>query len=66
MNNFSLLKRQNSKREKIVNGSYFLTLSVPKFRLHLSSALFFFLNKLSLGKTFICKVDRLNVKQRRS
>ena len=27
---------------------------------------FFYLNKLSFGKTFICKVERLNVKQRRS
>ena len=27
---------------------------------------FYCFNKLSLGKTFICKVDRLNVKQRRS
>ena len=26
----------------------------------------FYLNKLSFGKTFICKVERLNVKQRRS
>ena len=28
--------------------------------------LLFFLNKLSLGKKFICKVERLNVKQHRS
>ena len=27
---------------------------------------FFYFNKLSFGKTFICKVKRLNVKQRRS
>ena len=27
---------------------------------------FFYCNKLSFGKTFICKVERLNVKQRRS
>ena len=27
---------------------------------------FFYSNKPSLGKTFICKVERLNVKQRRS
>ena len=27
---------------------------------------FFLLNKLSLGKKFICKVERLNVKQHRS
>ena len=40
-----------------------LTFSVP-FRRHLSSALCF--NKLSLGKKFICKVERLNVKQRKS
>ena len=26
----------------------------------------FYFNKLSFGKTFICKVERLNVKQRRS
>ena len=46
-----------------------LTLSVPNFRQHLSSAFFFFIfyfNKLSFGKTFICKVERQNVKQRRS
>ena len=36
---------------------------MPNFRRHLSSAFYF--NK-SLGKTFICKVVRLNVKQRRS
>ena len=40
-----------------------LTLSAPNFRRHLSSALFF--NKLLIGKKFICKVERLNVKQRR-
>ena len=52
---------------------FILTLSAPNFRRHLSSAfffffllLFFYFNKLSLGKTFICKVERLNVKQRRS
>ena len=27
---------------------------------------FFYFNKLSFGKTYICKVERLNVKQRRS
>ena len=48
-----------------------LTVSVPNFRRHLSSAFFFFFFvfnfvKLSPGKTFICKVERLNVKQRRS
>ena len=42
-----------------------LTLLAPNFRRHLSSAFFYF-NKLSFGKTFICKVKRLNVKQRRS
>ena len=42
-----------------------LTLSVPNFRRHLSSAFFYF-NKLLLEKTFICKVERLNVKQSRS
>ena len=41
-----------------------LTLSVPNFRRHLSSAFYF--NKPSLGKTFICIVERLNVKQLRS
>ena len=41
-----------------------LTLSVPNFRRHLLSAFYF--NKLSLGKKYICKVDRLNIKQRRS
>ena len=39
--------------------SQFLTLSVPNFRLHLSSALFF---SYSTGKKLICKVERLNVK----
>ena len=39
----------------------FLTLSAPTFRLPLSSALF--LNKLSIGKKLICKVERLNVKR---
>ena len=46
-----------------------LTLSAPKFQTTLSSALFsvvVFLNKLSVGKKFICKVVRLNAKQRRS
>ena len=33
---------------------------MPNFRRQLSSA--FFLNKLSLGKKFICKAERLNVK----
>ena len=42
-----------------------LTLSVPNFRRHLSSAFLFF-NKLSLEKNFIRKVERLDVKQRRS
>ena len=41
-----------------------LTLSLPNFRRHLSSAFNF--NKLSLGKKLICKDERLNVKQRRS
>ena len=54
-----------------------LTLSRPNFRRHLSSVFFFFFfffcfffvlfcfcfNKLLLGKKFICKVERLNVKQ---
>ena len=42
-----------------------LTLSQPNIRRTLSSAFFFFFyfNKLSFGKTFICKVERLNVKQ---
>ena len=34
----------------------YLTLSLPNFRRHLSSA--FVLNKLSIGKKFICKVDQ--------
>ena len=46
---------------KLLGG---LTLSAPNFRRHLSSAFYF--NKLSFGKTFICKVERLNVKQHRS
>ena len=41
-----------------------LPLSAPNFRRHLSSALFF--DKLSVGNKCICKVERLNVKQRRS
>ena len=41
-----------------------LTLSLPNFRRHLSSAFNF--NKLSLRKKFISKVEHLNVKQRRS
>ena len=41
-----------------------IILSLPNFRRHLSSA--FFLNKLMLGKKFIRKAERLNVKQRRS
>ena len=48
-----------------------LTLAVPNFRRYLSSAMFFFLcclflNKLSIGKKFICNVERLIFKQRRS
>ena len=43
----------------------YLTLSVSNFGRHLSSAFFYF-NKLSFGKTFICKVERMNVKQHRS
>ena len=39
--------------------------SVPNFKRHLSSVFFLF-QKLSFGKTFICKIERLNVKQRRS
>ena len=37
--------------------------SQSNFRRHLSSALCF--NKLSIGNKFICKVERLNVKQHR-
>ena len=47
-----------------INGTRtcsFLTLSVPNFRRHLSTA--FFLSKLSRGKKFICKAERLNPKQ---
>ena len=46
--------------------SVLLTLSASNFRRHLSSVLFFYFNKLSFGKTLICKVERLNVKQCRS
>ena len=46
--------------------SYPLTLSVPNFQQHLSSAFFFYFNKISFWKTVICKVERLNVKQCRS
>ena len=38
---------------------------MPNFRRHLSSAFLHF-NKLSSGKAFICKFERLNVKQSRS
>ena len=51
--------------EALYGPARHLTLSVPNFRQHLSSALFFF-NKLSIGKKFMCKVEKLNVKQRRS
>ena len=43
-----------------------LTISVPNLRLHLLSTLLFLFYKLSVGKKFICKVEILNVKQRRS
>ena len=43
----------------------FLTLSVPNFRWHLSYVFFYF-NKLPLRKAIICKVERLNIKQRKS
>ena len=51
-----------------------LILSAPNLRLHLSTAIFFlsffffffFFDKLSVGKKFIRKVERLNIKQRRS
>ena len=36
-----------------------------KFQTTLICRLLFYFNKLSLGKTFICEVQRLNVKQRR-
>ena len=55
--------KQYLRRQQQDHTRYFLTLSVPNFRRHLSA--FFYFNKLSLGKTFICKVERLNVKQRR-
>ena len=41
-----------------------LTLSAPIFRQRLSSALLFY--KLSTGNKFICKVEKLSVKQHRS
>ena len=41
----------------------FLTLSLPNFRRHLSSDSF--IDKLSRDKKFICKDERLNIKQRR-
>ena len=44
---------------------YGLTLSVPNFRRQIVVCFFYFY-KLSLGKTFICTLDRLNVKQHRS
>ena len=48
---------------ELINIHLRLTTLKLNFRRHLSSAFYF--NK-SLGKTFICKVVRLNVKQRRS
>ena len=39
---------------------------MPNFRRHRRLLFFFFFNKLSLEKQFIRKVERLNVKQRRS
>ena len=51
-------------KQFILNIPRTLTLLVPNFRRHLSSLFFF--NKLSLEKKFIFKVERLNVKQRRS
>ena len=53
-------------------GSMIFVLLAPKLRLLLSSVFFFFFfffDKLSIGKKYgiaICKVERLNVKQRRS
>ena len=38
---------------------------MPNFRRNLSSAFLYF-DKLLFGKTFMCKVERLNFKQRRS
>ena len=58
---FSLFSSLQIRYAKVL-----LTLSAPNFRRHLSSAFFFNFNKLSLGKTFIYKVDRLDVKQQRS
>ena len=43
-------------------GAKFLTTVVVCFY----SYYYYYFNKLSFGKTFICKVERLNVKQRRS
>ena len=43
-----------------------LTLSVPNFRLYLSSALFFFCFKQTIDWKEVYKVERLHVKQRRS
>ena len=47
--------------------SPYLTLSVPNFGQHLLSACFFFFlfffKKLLIGKKFICKVEKLNIKQ---
>ena len=48
-------------------GILILTLSVPNFRRDLLSASFFFLtNYHFIYKVEICKVEILNVKQRRS
>ena len=56
------------KKDNIIIMRLSVTLSVPNFRrqCHLFVCFFFYFNKLSLGKTFIRKVDRLTAKQRRS
>ena len=43
-----------------------LSIQTPElFRCQICGLLFYF-NKLSFGKTFICKIERLNTKQLRS
>ena len=59
------VKRQSACLITVGTKLTSLTLSVPNFRRQMSSAFFYF-DKPSLGKTFICKVERLNVIQRRS
>ena len=56
------MKGYSLKKKK--NWGLLLTVLEPIFTTFVTC--FVFLNKLSIGKTFICKVERLNVRQHRS